>query len=239
MADHLTEEEQIETLKRWWAENGKGIVSGVALALAGYFGYQWWQSSERANAEAASDLYQSFLEAVSANEGRPDSAQLTTARTLAQQLKDNYGRRIYSGQASLRLAALAVENNDLDTAAADLQWALDNSPAEEVKLLAQRRLASVFSAQGETDQALALVSGKVPPAFAALFAETRGDILLARGDETGARAAYQEALAQLLPGQAGSRPLLEMKLSGLGVEEAEDGENALAAEGEEQEAEAQ
>ncbi|WP_250459909.1 YfgM family protein [Microbulbifer litoralis] len=219
MADHITEEEQIETLKRWWAENGKGIVTGVVLALAGYFGYQWWQDSERGEAEAASNLYQSFVQAVSANEGQPDNKQLTTAKSVARQLKEEFSQRIYASQAALRLAAIAAEDNDLEAAAKQLQWVLDNGAEPTMQLLAKRRLAAVKAARGEPQEALALLEGEVPPAFASLYAETRGDILLQQGDEAAAHSAYQQALAQLLPEQANSARLLRMKADSLAAAE--------------------
>ena len=42
MADHITEEEQIEALKRWWDENGKQVVLAIVLTVGGYFGWQAW-----------------------------------------------------------------------------------------------------------------------------------------------------------------------------------------------------
>lgn len=238
MADHITEQEQIETLKRWWAENGKGIVTGVVLALAGYFGYQWWQNAERAKAEEASNLYQNFVEAVSANDGQPDNKQLTTAKSVAQQLKTDFPSRIYASQASLRLAAMAADGNDLEVAEKELQWVLDNTGETTLELLAKRRLAAVKAARGKPDEALKLLEGDVPPSFAALFAETRGDILLQKGEDEGAHTAYQQALAQLLPEQQGSRRLLEMKAESLAPapegseEEAGEAQDSDAAEGE-------
>lgn len=226
MADHLTEEEQIETIKRWWKENGSGIVTGIVLALAAYFGWQWWQGKERSDAEAASNVYQGFVEAVSANEGKPDNKQLTTAQSLARELKDDYAKRIYAAQASLQLAALSVEKNDLEAAAKELQWVVDNSSDDALKLVAKRRLASVKAARGETNEALALLKGDVPPAFAALYAETRGDILVQQGDKDAARAAYQEARAQLLPEQAAGSRLLDLKIEGLGEAPQADEESA-------------
>ncbi|MFA0810700.1 YfgM family protein [Microbulbifer epialgicus] len=217
MSEHLTEQEQIETLKRWWAENGKGIVTGVALALIGYFGYQYWQGDQRAKAEAASDLYQGFIEAVSANNNQPDNKQLTTAKTLAEQLKDEFGNRIYASQASLRLAAIAADSNDLETAQQQLQWVLDNTKESALELLAKRRLATVMAARGKPDEALKLIEGTVPPAFAALYSETRGDILKQKGDNAGAHAAYEQALSELLPEQSGSTQLLRLKADSLAV----------------------
>ncbi|WP_346839156.1 tetratricopeptide repeat protein [Microbulbifer sp. SAOS-129_SWC] len=211
MADHITEEEQIETLKRWWAENGKGIVSGVALALVAYFGYQWWQTSERSKAEAASNLYQEFIEAASANDDKPDNKQLTTAKSLSRQLREEFPKRIYASQAALRIAALAATDNDLESAAKDLQWVVDNGSETELQLIAKRRLAAVKAARGKPDEALKLVAGNVPPAFAALYAETRGDILLQKGDKNGAHEAYQQALAALLPEQSANERILRLK----------------------------
>ncbi|MCX2784370.1 tetratricopeptide repeat protein [Microbulbifer thermotolerans] len=234
MADHLTEQEQIETLKRWWAENGKGIVTGVVLALAGYFGYQWWQNSERAKAEEASNLYQNFVEAVSANGGEPDNKQMTTAKSISQQLKDEFPKGIYASHAALRLAAEAAEENDLESAEKELQWVLDNTQEETLKLLAKRRLAAVMAARGKPDEGLKLLEGAVPSSFAALFAETRGDILLQKGEEAGARAAYQQALAQLLPEQAESAQLLRLKAESLSAQDdgAEDKSEAQGGENE-------
>ncbi|WP_444932115.1 YfgM family protein [Microbulbifer sp. SSSA002] len=225
MAEHLTEQEQIETLKRWWAENGKGIMTGVVLALAGYFGYQWWQGDQRTKAEAASDLYQTFVEAVSANNNQPDSKQITTAKNVAEQLKNDFGKRIYASQAALRLAAISAESNDLEAAQQQLQWVLDNTAEASLELLAKRRLAAVLAARGEPDQGLKLLEGTVPPAFAALYSETRGDILKQKGDNAGARAAYEQALTELLPEQAGSTQLLRLKADSLAATESSDAQN--------------
>lgn len=219
MADHLTEQEQIESIKRWWADNGRGIITGIVLALAGYFGYQWWQTDQRTQAENASNLYQTFVEAVTANGGQPNDKQLTTAKSLAKQLKEEYGKHIYASQAALRMAALNVKENNLEAAAEQLQWALDNVEQDALKFLAQRRLAAVIAAQGQYEEALTALnntaSGPIPSAFAALFAETRGDILLQQGDENAARNAYEQAKAQLLPEQANISQLLDMKLSSI------------------------
>ena len=42
MAEDITEEEQIEALKRWCAENGMQTVLAVVLVTGGYFGWQFW-----------------------------------------------------------------------------------------------------------------------------------------------------------------------------------------------------
>jgi predicted negative regulator of RcsB-dependent stress response len=53
VADHITEEEQIEALKRWWEENGKQTLLGIALIVGGYFGWQAWTDHGVEQASAA------------------------------------------------------------------------------------------------------------------------------------------------------------------------------------------
>ena len=58
---YQTEEEQVEALKKWWAENGKSAVFGVVLGLGAIFGWREWQDYETARAMAASELYQELV----------------------------------------------------------------------------------------------------------------------------------------------------------------------------------
>jgi predicted negative regulator of RcsB-dependent stress response len=37
---YTTEDQQVEALKRWWKENAKSILLGVALGLAAVFGWR-------------------------------------------------------------------------------------------------------------------------------------------------------------------------------------------------------
>ena len=62
MADHITEEEQIEALKRWWDENGKQVVLAIVLTVGGYFGWQAWTDYVDDQTAAASLVYQEMLD---------------------------------------------------------------------------------------------------------------------------------------------------------------------------------
>ena len=53
MADHMQDEAELEALKRWWDENGKGIVAAVVVAVLGTVG--------ASQAEVASYLYATML----------------------------------------------------------------------------------------------------------------------------------------------------------------------------------
>ncbi len=216
MSAHLTEEEQLEALKRWWNENGKSTVVGVAVVVAGYFGYQGWQSNQQAQAEMASARYQDILEAVEVAPGQALSEEKrATVVHLSEGLKTDHASSLYASQAALFLAKLAVEQNDLDKAAAELQWVLAKDVDASVSKITRNRLARVLLAQEKYDEALQQVASTDAGSFTSLFAETRGDILLAQGDTKMARAAYE--LAQQNMGEADNAraALLAMKLDDL------------------------
>ena len=65
MADHMQDEADLEALKRWWDENGKGIVAAVVVAVLGTVGWQQYQGFTESQTEAASDLYAAMLRIIS------------------------------------------------------------------------------------------------------------------------------------------------------------------------------
>lgn len=228
MAEHLTEEEQIESMKRWWDDNGKSTLVGIALAVTGYFGWGAYEDKQQAAAEAAASSYQSLMQSLnSAPEGQALSAdQQATAQHLAKALKAEHGSSLYAAQAALFMAKQAVNADDLETAATELQWVLDSNVEQPLLLLSRARLARVQLAQQAFDAALATASDVDSGAFKSAFAEIRGDVLLAKAaaqsetsvDNTAtaaARAAYQIALDNLQQEEASRGGLLQMKIDNL------------------------
>ncbi|UCE90705.1 MAG: tetratricopeptide repeat protein, partial [Pseudomonadota bacterium] len=55
--DNPSEREQIEALKKWWNENGKSIVIGIAIGVAVVAGYRGWIAYRTDLAQDASLLY--------------------------------------------------------------------------------------------------------------------------------------------------------------------------------------
>lgn len=224
MTDHMTEEEQLEALKRWWKENGKLIVLVVVLAAGGYFGWGAWQDQQRAQAEAASARYEELLNGLQSEDGNVPS-------DLVAKIKAEQGGDLYGYNAALIQAKAAVDEGDLDAAVDQLRWILNQTPDTAMEQLARLRLARVLAAQGSFDEALAQLE-QVQPAdsFVAAYAETRGDILLEQGATDQARVAYQSALENLGERQQSRATLLQMKLDNLKTaaasEQAASGENA-------------
>ena len=200
--DYDTDEEQIEALKNWWNENGNSIIVGIILVLAVLFGSRYWQSSQNATAELASDIYTQMADNVQANfDFNVDEEELNSALELHTELKTNYVDTVYSRYSALLMARLYVQRNELENAASELQWILDNpglgflkSIDDELALTSRARLARVVIAQGNAETALQLLNEVEPGTFAGIFAEIEGDAYVELGRLQEAIDAYQTAL---------------------------------------------
>ena len=214
MEPYRTDEEQVEALKPWWAENGKSIALGIVVAIAAVFGWQGWQKQQDGRLAEASSNYQSLLEADSAAES--DSTKVTTAQHLAETLKTDYPGTTYAIFGAMYKAKYAAQINKWEEAESELRWVLDQKPDEPLLLQAKVRLAHVLLAQKRYEDAQKVLAGSELGSYAALIAETRGDILLAQGDKSGALAAYEQAKSELASlGNASPNPLLDMKIHDL------------------------
>jgi predicted negative regulator of RcsB-dependent stress response len=211
VAELRTEEEQVEALKRWWNENGKSLLVGIAIAILGVVGWNYYQDMQRQEAETASAYYQRLLANASAVQlGTNERAAI---KQDAQTLKAEYSDSAYAQYAALMLARVAVAEQDLEKAETELRWLLSNASESELVELANLRLALVLQAQGRLPQALALVQDKAD-AWQARRLEIKGDILLAQGDNSGARGAYEKA-KQVAAKQGANVALLSLKLDNL------------------------
>lgn len=207
MADYDTEEEQLEAIKRWWRENGVGVILGVVVglgALAGWKGWTWYQNEQ---AMAASAIYDEVTTALE----NDDASAVTEGATT---LRDDYGGTVYGALGALAAARAAVESDDLEAAAEWLRWAAEEGDGADVPQVARVRLARVLAAAGNPDEALTLVEGEAPVGYDGLFAEVRGDILADQGEREAAIEAYRAALEA--SGPVTDRTLVQRKLNHLG-----------------------
>jgi predicted negative regulator of RcsB-dependent stress response len=187
-----TEEEQVEAIKRWWDENGKSTIAAIVLALAAGFGWQGWQGYQVDQRQAASDVYQAMLQALSgADQGAIDHSQ---AIELAGELKRDYVGSTYAQFAAMQLARIAVQDGNLATAEAELRWVLEKAgKGSDIARITELRLARVLASRGDAEQALAILGGDGDNPYAASYEAARGDILLAQGRDDDAREAYIRA----------------------------------------------
>ncbi|MDG1485432.1 MAG: tetratricopeptide repeat protein [Porticoccaceae bacterium] len=215
MADHLSEEEQIEAFKRWWAENGLQTLLSIVLVVGGYFGWQGWQQHQQDQAAEASDLYTEMVKIVSSQAPgeRLNVAKRVAVEASADQLKQDFAGSGYAQFAALLKAKLAVDNNELDAAATDLQWVLDAGPELETERLARLRLARVEAARGNLDTALQMVQGIDPAEMKSAYEEAKGDFYVQQGNTDLAFTAYQAALEANQSTDPTIGSILQLKIS--------------------------
>jgi predicted negative regulator of RcsB-dependent stress response len=212
VAEHLSDEEQLESFKRWWKENGIFTIVAVVFVAGGYFGWEFWKDHRQERAETASVLYQKMMVAADVEPGDKLSvAQDASVTELAENLRDEYPNTQYARYGALLLAKVAVEKGDLDAATEQLQWVADGAD-EGLMLVATLRLARVEAARGNLDLAISMLNIEAQT-LASAYAEARGDFYLIKGDKTAAYESYQQALQKMAAADNRSRALLELKLS--------------------------
>ena len=205
----LSEIEQWELAKQKARELWIYVVGGIALGLAGLGAWNWWHERRDAQAETASARYEELIDAFS----RSDQ---TRGLTLLEELKTEYAWTPYPALGALIAARVQAEASELDKAAASLKFAMDEAHDDEVRMIARVRLARVLSAQAKHDEALALLTVQEPGGFAERIADTRGDILLAKGDREGALREYLAARTGAANDGTLDLDLLDLKIRDLG-----------------------
>ena len=203
-----SEAEQLERAKGWLKTNGIWIIAGIAIGAGGLGAFRWYEDRRNAQAETASARYEELVEAFS----RSDK---TRGMTLLDQLNREYAWTPYASLGKLIAARVQVEANELDKAAVGLKSVMDNAKDEELKLVARLRLARVQAAQGKYDDALATLKVENSGEFAPRIADTRGDVLLAKGDRAGALKEYLTARTSEDNGRIDFE-LLDLKIRDLG-----------------------
>ena len=204
MDAHLTDDEKLAEVKKWWGENGGSIITGVVLGLAVLFGGKAWFAYQERNAETASNIYTTLMTAL---EGGDE--QVVNER--AAMLISDYSGTPYAALAALALARMNIEAGELEAAQSRLQWVMDNSDSDIMRETARLRMARVMVAMGNLDAATSLLDqATTGTPFDPLYTEIRGDIDVARGDRAAANKAYQAAL-DATAGDSPGRHLLQLK----------------------------
>lgn len=206
---YQTEEEQVEALKKWWAENGKSAIFGVVLGLGAIFGWREWQDYESIRATAASELYQEMVVAA-----RTDDAVKLEERAL--DIVSEYDNTAYGVFARLALARVAVEKGELETAATQLRAALEETSNTHIEHVIRLRLGRVLTNAGKTTEAAKLLAGvKKRGEFEVSYLELEADIQRRDKKLSEAHDTYQEAIA-VASSKDLDTSLLELKRDDLG-----------------------
>lgn len=205
MSDYKTDDEKAEAVKAWWKDNGTSIIAGIALAIGGLFGWQYWKDHQETTAAEASTLY--------AKVEKASETSLEQALPDIQALQSDYASTPYAAMASMKAAQQYAEKGEYEPSATALRWVIDNSKEADFKHLANIRLARVLLAMKKVDEAQTLITQTYPEAYQALIEELKGDIYVAQNKLTEARAAYDKAM---LGAAGGSGEFIKLKRDNLG-----------------------
>jgi predicted negative regulator of RcsB-dependent stress response len=102
MAYDLEEQEQLASLKAFWARFGNLITWILIIALASYAGYNFWNAHQRGKAAEASALYDELARSMQAN----DNAKV---QRIAGDVETKFEATAYAQMAALGAAKSAFD----------------------------------------------------------------------------------------------------------------------------------
>lgn len=218
MSSYVSEEEQLERVKSFVKNYGNAVVSGVLVALIGFFGWQIWQKRQATSRYELASQYQQVIDASQRLQSNPDDQQLRTQYfTKADALIKANADSAQAIETEFLSAQLAATKGDYATAEKQLTAAANSKIKDAgLKQIALIRLAYIQQAAAKSDAALDTLKQVSDPAFAASANELKGDILVQKNDIAGARTAYQAAWDDLVKRQE-PRQMLQVKLQSVGV----------------------
>ncbi|MBC8211193.1 MAG: tetratricopeptide repeat protein [Gammaproteobacteria bacterium] len=208
MNDYVTDEEQVERIKKWWSDNGSSVIAGLVIGVGGLLGWRGWVDYKTNIAAEASSHFVTMVSAL-------ESGNNDSAIESADIILNDYSSTAYANLARLSLARAFVQAKEYDKAASQLQSLVNSKPDISMEMLARKRLAAVLFQQGKLDPALQVLKVDFPKQFAAAFEELQGDILTAQGNASSAREAYQRA--QLAQPASPNPQFLQQKMEDLGL----------------------
>lgn len=218
MSEYLTDEEQVERLKRLTKTYGGSALTGILLALIAYFGWSYWHKSQQANSFVLANDYQTVLDASQKlNSETVAPADKTKFLSGASALVKSHPDTAYAYQTLLLEAKVAADREDYAAAEKALTQAVAQKIEDQGLIqLAYLRLSRVQAQLGKTDAALASLGKVSDAAFAPSMNEQKGDVLLQKNDIKGAQQAYQAAWDVLAKRQEPSQ-LLKVKMESVGM----------------------
>lgn len=180
---YASEKEQIESIRKWWHENGKFILIAVVVGLTLGFGWKYWHQLQLRRAENAAMIYQSVLQADSQN-------NVKTAQGGAKLLMDQFPKTPYASLAALLSAKESVAQANYADALTQLNWVIAHSNQPRLQQIARLSAARILLSQNHPKQAMKMLSVVNDDHFAPLIAWVKGDIYMQEGDAKNAQANY-------------------------------------------------
>ena len=195
-----SEEEQVDKLKKWWDSNGKQIIAGAVLGLAGIFGWNYYVDYQDSQALNARALYLSYAS---------DSANIGAYDKL---IKD-HSSSSYADQGTLIMAKYLFDAGNYSLALDAIEPLLSREDSV-IASTAALRTASLYLELGQHQEALDVLNLENANGFSGLFYNLAGDIYLDLGNSEEARNNYALAIENVTENSSLSQ-LIQIKLNDL------------------------
>lgn len=205
MEVYNNENEQVDALRRFFANNGKALAVGVIIGIGALAGWRYWTGHQVSNSAEISANYQKVTQAMQGD--RPQ-----TLEAVAKFASEN--NNTYGALAALDLAKQYVDQQQLDQAATQLQTGLKATKDENLQAVLNLRLARVQLQQKQAEAALKTLDAVKGEGWSAIIADIRGEALMSKGDKQGARDAWSKGIAS--DASPALKQMMQMKMNNLG-----------------------
>ena len=191
MSDYLTDEEQVDRLKKLWKDYGITVVAALAIGIGGTVGWDYFKAFQSNEAQAASNLYTSYMEASAL--GEPTS-------TFIDELEAEFGDTAYYAFTLLREAKLSIDDENFESAHRSLTKAFEVAQGSPIGDLVALRKAKVEFELGDYEAVLVTLQAIETAGYQWQALMLKGDVHFQNDELDDAREAYQSAKDQLPTG---------------------------------------
>lgn len=211
----MSDAEQLDGLKSSFKKYGSTVLSAVLIALIAFFGWQYWQKKNLAEAQIRTAKLQQLNEEAKVAAENPQA--LSALSAAAEKLVKEDPDSVHALQAQLIMAKVAYDKADYATAERELKKVSQSKVDDEgLVAIVNIGLADAQMGQKKYDDALKTLATINTPEFKATVEEARGDVFVAKNEIENAKKAYQAAWDTLVERKQ-ERQILQIKLESVGV----------------------
>ena len=175
-----TEDEQVEQIKKWWKSNGRQIIAGAVIGLAGIWGWNSYSSYQDQQLLEARALYLNYAS---------DSSNVGAY----EKLSEDFANSSYTDQATLLMAKNMFDEGNYSEALNLIEPLTEHSNSM-ISSSAILRLVSIYLQTSQHDKALTLLEPYSDESFGGLVHNLMGDIYLDIGNKSKAQEHFSKAL---------------------------------------------
>ncbi len=191
MSRYETEEEQVQAIKDWWNKNGTQLLSLILVVVVAFAGWRYWTNSQYVASANASSMFE-LLQAQYQND------KFGEVSREALKLMQEQPESPYASGAALLHATFSYKKGETDTAIENLQWVMDNSTDQAMKVTAKMRLLRIYIDQQSIDKAQAAIGEaekmQLNGAQQANLDYLKGMLALQQGQNDAAQSAFAKVL---------------------------------------------